>query len=191
MSSSSTISCTRKVVCVFSLVGVLPPFSWPCITWAEESRSFEEEEMKERTRRRRASEVHYGAASVIKWRRCRGRAEGPEFPELDVVGLSALNPSPSQPLSFWGANRDTCFFKVRVMVHTFSNTWGNVDYEMKQTWTLESISRPSALLICLSQVGSLNSFQHLLNNVFMTKRQRKRTWVIAEILNVIQPRYCT
>lgn len=118
-------SCKEKS-CVFSLVGVLPPFSWPYITWAEKSRSFEEEEMKERTRRRRASacEVHYGAVSVIKWRRCRGRAKGPEFPELDVGGLCALNPSPSQPLSFWAANRDTCFFKVRVMVHTFSNLWG-------------------------------------------------------------------
>lgn len=191
MSSSSTISCKRKVVCVFSLVGVLPPFSWPYITWAEESRSFEEEEMKERTRRRRASEVHYGAVSVIKWRRCRGRAEGPEFPELDVGGLSALNPSPSQPLSFWGANRDTCFFKVKSYgAHVFEHLrkcglWNETDSNAGKHFS--SIGSFNLSI----QVGSLKNFQHLLNNVFMTKRQRKRTWVIAEILNVIQPRYCT
>lgn len=59
---------------VFSLEGV-SPFSWPCITTAEESRSYEEEEEEKEERKKgmrwrhpNTCEVHYSTVKRVQWR---------------------------------------------------------------------------------------------------------------------------
>lgn len=89
-------------------------------------------------------------------------------------GLSSLNPSSPQALSFWEIKRDTCFFRVRVMIHIIlSCTWGWIESWNKTDqlyWVFTS----------LIQACSLKAFSTLHNNV--TKSQREKTFIIEEIV---------
>lgn len=105
--SSQELCVTVMKVHVSFLLGRCFPFSWPCITSSEDSRSEEEEE---------ACEVHYRAASVIKCRLCRGRAEGLGVSwAAGVWGGVSLNPCLSNRCLFWEVKWVTCFFQSQTL----------------------------------------------------------------------------
>lgn len=186
-SSSSTIQRQEKSsVCVCFLLGWCVPhlpttttFSWPYISWAEESRSLEEE-MKERTRRRREKSIT-AVAAVIKWRHHRGRGKGPGVSWAGCWGEEEekggkIHRLPS-PCCFEEQVRDTCFFKARVMMHYFfflkhSRKMCIRRWNRRQSWRA----------FPLHPLFHSKAFSTFNNNALMTTRQRKRSLVIAEIL---------
>jgi len=97
-----------------------------------------------------------------------------EFPELDVGGLSSLNPRRSYLRLFWEVKRDTCFINVRLIAHTMFLALKEVfHHEIKHWgWITRLFPRlPVCSFKAFSTVSTMCSWQ----------RQRESTLVITEI----------
>ena len=108
------VCCESTCVCI-SPWKVFPHARDPTSLWQRRT------DCRRRRRRRRNGRGMWSPlqhASVIKCRRCRGRAEGLGVSWAGRGGARLSKPSSFHPLSFGEVKRDTCFSKVRVMVHT-------------------------------------------------------------------------